>query len=66
MITANIGGSARHVRRRIRVLSNAGLVERVDEKKGHYMLSDIGKRWLSNDLTTDEENQLEVFDPDQD
>ena len=62
-IATNTTNAASTVRDRILVLRDAGLVERTDER-GYYRISDLGRRYLSNDLTDGELDELENFDPD--
>ncbi|AQL41629.1 hypothetical protein BV210_02370 [Halorientalis sp. IM1011] len=62
-IAKNTTKAASTVRDRIRVLRVAGLVERTDDR-GYYRISDLGRRYLSDDLTEDELEELEDFDPD--
>ncbi len=48
---------------RVRVLRAAGLIERTDETRGYYKITSLGQRYLAGELTDDERQQLEEFDP---
>ena len=48
---------------RVRVLNAAGLIDRTDDDRGYYRITATGKRYLAGDLTDDERQQLEDFDP---
>lgn len=63
LIAENLGVSAGHVRRRIRVLAAAELVERTNETTGYYAITDVGRRYLAGDLTDAEADRLRAFDP---
>lgn len=64
LIAANLDKSAGHVRRRMRVLAAAGLITRTNEQAGYYAITDLGRRYLSSELTDDEIIRLQEFDPD--
>lgn len=63
LIAANLGVSGGHVRRRVRVLADAGLLERTNDTAGYYAITDVGRRYLSGELTDGEADQLRTFDP---
>lgn len=44
--------------RRMNNLAAAGLLEKVDENRGYYTITDIGERFLTNDLTDQEHRDL--------
>lgn len=46
---------------RVRVLNDAGLIERTDEKRGYYRITAMGRRYLADELTDDEREHLEDF-----
>ncbi|SIR97163.1 Winged helix-turn-helix transcription repressor, HrcA DNA-binding [Haladaptatus litoreus] len=48
---------------RVRVLRAAGLIERTDETRGYYKITGLGQHYLAGELTDDERQQLEEFDP---
>ena len=64
LIATNIGKSAGHVRRRMRTLSAAGLVERTNDTAGYYAITELGRRYLQGELVDDEIASLRAFDPD--
>jgi len=59
VIAWNIGYDNDYVGRRLRALSTAGFLNRIDE--GRYELSDLGREFLAGDLDADE---VEDLDPD--
>lgn len=59
VIASNIGYSSTHVRTRIGALANVGLVERVDEDRGYYAISELGERYLARELSDDEVDRIE-------
>ncbi|MWV40942.1 transcriptional regulator [Natrialba sp. INN-245] len=63
-IAANIETSSGHVRRRVRTLAAANLLERTDDTAGYYRITDLGRRYLRGELTEDERETLREFDPD--
>lgn len=65
-VAVNVGLSEGTVWNRVRVLNAAGLIERTDEDRGYYMITNMGKRYLTDDLLDEERQQLENFDPDED
>lgn len=48
---------------RVRVLKAAGLIKRTDDKRGYYRITNMGQRYLAGELTDDERQKLEDFDP---
>ncbi|MEY7848470.1 ArsR family transcriptional regulator [Natrarchaeobius sp. A-rgal3] len=63
-IAANIETSSGHVRRRVRTLAAADLLERTDDTAGYYRITDLGRRYLRGELTEDERETLREYDPD--
>jgi hypothetical protein len=66
-VATNIDKSASYVRRRMRGLATVGLLENVENaegKPGYYRLSDLGYRFLADDLSDDEREHIEEADPD--
>lgn len=59
VIASNIDYTPAHVRKRLAVLTDAGLTENIDEARGYYTLTERGERYLSGDLTADEADELE-------
>ena len=62
-IARNTGVSESHTRTRVRVLENSGLLHRATDARGFYRLSDVGRRFLDDELTGEERDRLEAFDP---
>lgn len=62
-IAVNVGLAEGTVWNRVRVLNAAGLIERTDEDRGYYRITNLGKRYLTDDLLDEEYQQLENFDP---
>lgn len=58
-IAANIGFAESTVGERVLTLRDAGLIEYYDESKGLYVISDLGARYLEDELTDDEIDELE-------
>lgn len=55
--------SYRQVSRRVKFLSDeAGILTRYKGKRGKYMLSELGKRFLADDLTDEERLRLADLD----
>ena len=54
---ANISDTT--VNRRLKKLVKAGLVEKEDEEAGRYAITDLGRCYLSGELTEEEREQLE-------
>lgn len=51
------------VKRRIRFLTDeANLLERYQGERGNYVLSDLGERFIQDDLTDDERERLAELD----
>ncbi len=48
---------------RVRVLRAAGLIDRTDDDRGYYRITGLGERYLAGELTDDEREQLEAFNP---
>jgi predicted transcriptional regulator len=63
-IALNMNLAEGTVWQRMTVLKTAGLVERTDEERGYYKITDLGHRYLEDELTDDERQHLEEFDPD--
>ena len=49
-VEANIDYKISHVRRRLRALQQAGLVEYFDEGRGLYQITDRGRAYLAGEL----------------
>ena len=49
--------------RRVRALTDAGLLERFDDARGRYCLSSLGRRYLDDDLDSDEREELASLEP---
>jgi len=58
-IAYNIDYDNSYIGERCRVMNEYGLVDRVDEKRVMYVITDLGRRYLVDDLTPDEEAELE-------
>ena len=55
VVTYNLSGvSHPTVKRRLPVLTEEGLLERVDESKGYYRITDHGRAYLAGDLDADD------------
>lgn len=48
------------INRRLKKLSEAGLVEKEYDEGGYYGITELGKRYLENDLSKDEADQIEA------
>jgi len=59
-IATNIGYSPGTIRQRLPQLRRAGLVEYHDESAGQYVIGDLGRRYLSGELTDEEIDELEA------
>jgi len=59
VIALNIDFSKQYVNERIRILHAAGLVDRV--QTGIYQITDLGTRYLDDDLTQNEKTELAKF-----
>lgn len=57
----DIAPSDSQIRRRLRVLVDAGLVEKVDT--GKYRLTDLGRKAANRELDDDEREALGVLEP---
>lgn len=53
-VSFNIDFSATHVRNRMRKLAEEGLMERVDETKGYYRITEKGRKYLAGELDASE------------
>ena len=53
-IEMNIEFSDSTVRKRIRILEETGLVEYYDENRSAYQISEMGKQYLSGELSADD------------
>lgn len=62
VVAMNIDMSESHVRRRLVAMADAGLLDRVGGEKGYYQLSELGWRYLANELTESEFEELEEAD----
>lgn len=51
------------VKRRTRAIYNAGFLEQWGETQGKYVLTDLGHRFVSDDLTNEEREKLAEMDP---
>ena len=49
-VAYNIDFSDTHVRNRMRTLADEGLLEKVDEKKGYYEITERGRKYLAGEL----------------
>lgn len=58
-VCENIGYEAGTIRERMPVLRRAGLLKYHDADAGQYKIADLGRRYLSGELTEDEIEQLE-------
>lgn len=63
-IARNADISESHTRSRVRDLDRGGLIERVEGVRGYYQITDLGERFVSNDLSDDERQQLDALDID--
>ena len=55
--------SYRHVSRRVKFLADeVGVLKRYEGKRGKYMLSELGRRYLNDDLADDERERLANLD----
>jgi predicted transcriptional regulator len=61
-IARNTGTSESHTRARVRDLHRSGLIDRVEGVRGYYQITDLGERFVSNDLSDDERQQLDALD----
>lgn len=55
--------SQSHLSRRLRMLRAAGLLEKWDGQRGKYVLSDLGRAFLDNQLPDDDREQLANLAP---
>lgn len=62
-IAVNMDLAEGTVWQRVRVLNAADLIERTDEDRGYYRITGMGQRYLENELTDDEHQRLDDFDP---
>lgn len=63
-IAVNMDLAEGTVWQRVRVLNDAGLIERTDEDRGYYKITDMGQRYLAGELVENERQRLEDFNPD--
>lgn len=63
VMAANMSISESNAQQRVRVLSESGLIARTDEVRGYYTITDTGRRYLTGDLSDEERQELEEFDP---
>lgn len=61
-IARNADISESHTRKRVLILKKSGLIECAPDARGYYRLTDVGQRFLDEDLTTDERAEIEAFD----
>lgn len=55
VVSYNIDGvSHPTVKRRLPKLAEHGLLEKVDDSKGYYRITDLGRRYVEGDVTKDE------------
>ena len=40
-------------------LASAGLLEKVDDDRGYYAITDLGGRYVNNELTAEERNEIQ-------
>lgn len=57
--------SESHTRKRVLILKRSGLIELAPDTRGYYRLTDMGRRFLDDDLTTNERAEIEAFDPEE-
>lgn len=62
-IAMNMAVTEGTVWQRVRVLSAAGLIERTDDDRGYYTITNVGRRYLAGELSDDELQRLKDFDP---
>lgn len=65
-VATNIDKSLSYVGRRVRGLATVSLLENVENiegNRGYYRLTDLGYRFLADDLTADERDELKQADP---
>lgn len=65
VIAANMSVSESNAQQRVRILAASGLIERTDDDRGYYAITDLGRRYLADDITDEERQELEAFDPDE-
>ncbi len=58
-IAYNIDYDNSYIAERCRVMDEYGLVDRVDQKRVMYEITDLGRRYLADELTPEEEAELE-------
>lgn len=59
VVAINVGMSQSHANRRMKFLTQAGLIEQVDDR-GYYRISDLGQRYIIGECTLEE---LEAVNP---
>lgn len=60
VIGYNIDYSRQYVARRCSTLTTGGLLERVDEEKAMYRITDLGRKYIRDDLSEDEIERIEA------
>lgn len=63
VIATNLGKSRTNTGERARGLAEVGLLKQVEGSKGYYQLTDAGWRYLANELTESEVEQIEQGNP---
>lgn len=63
LIATNVDRSPGYVRRRVRILADAGLVRRTDDAAGYYAITGRGRRYLGGELEEKEAEGLLAFEP---
>ena len=61
-ISYNIDYDRSYVSSRCRELDQAGLLDREDEARAMYRITDLGERYLNDDLTDQERERLDDLD----
>ena len=62
-IAVNMNQAEGTIWQRVRVLHAAGLIDRTDEQRGYYTITEMGQRYLADELDDDEHQHLQTFDP---
>jgi len=61
-ISYNIDYDRSYISKRCRILDAAGLVNREDADRAMYRITDLGRRYLDDELTSSEEEDLADLD----
>lgn len=54
VVSFNLNISTTHAKRRISELREYGLIERVDDDRGYYQITDLGQRYLDGSATKED------------